>query len=78
MDKPNIAARRPTSVNLEPGSVWWCACGLSKTQPYCDGSHAGSTFQPMEVKVDEKKTVSLCNCKHTKNPPYCDGSHRTC
>jgi len=73
--KPTIAARRPVVVTVEPGTYWWCACGLSKTQPYCDGSHAGSGFEPKEVVISEKKQVAFCTCKHTGNSPFCDGQH---
>ncbi len=75
MDKPNIADTKPAVMELEPGDYWWCACGLSKGQPFCDGSHAGTKFAPQKVTIEEKKTIALCNCKHTDNPGFCDGSH---
>lgn len=75
MTEPVIAAKSPCGVELEPGSYWWCSCGRSKAQPFCDGSHSGTGFSPMEVVVKEKGTVWLCACKHTKTPPYCDGTH---
>jgi len=76
MDSPTIAERRPAVLTLEPGTYYWCRCGKSKTQPYCDGSHAGTSFEPMEFKIDQKQQVALCQCKHTKGSPFCDGSHR--
>lgn len=77
-DAPKIASRSPTPVRLEPGkSYFWCSCGQSANQPFCDGSHKGSAFVPLKYEVDEGKTVFLCNCKHTKNAPLCDGSHMT-
>ncbi|MEZ5358760.1 MAG: CDGSH iron-sulfur domain-containing protein [Candidatus Zixiibacteriota bacterium] len=76
MAKPKIAAGMPIAVDLEPGSYWWCACGRSKEQPFCDGSHSGTEFEPLEFAVTEKKRFVLCQCKRTKNPPYCDGAHR--
>jgi len=73
---PIIAKKAPYVVELEAGkSYWWCSCGRSETQPFCDGSHAGTKFQPVEVTVDETKKVGLCGCKHTKNSPKCDRSH---
>jgi len=76
MEKPVIAAKQPVVLSLEPGTYHWCTCGRSKNQPYCDGSHSGTAFTPMEFTVTEKKTVALCQCKQTKNPPFCDGAHK--
>ena len=77
MDAPTVAGRSPTVLTLEPGTYYWCQCGKSKTQPYCDGSHAGTGFEPVEFKIDVQKKVALCLCKHTHGSPFCDGSHRT-
>ena len=76
MSEPVIAAKKPVVMELEAGTYWWCKCGKSKNQPFCDGSHAGTDFSPMELKLDEKTTVKLCQCKHTAEAPYCDGAHR--
>eukprot|EP00161_Ancyromonas_sigmoides_P014478 TRINITY_DN377_c0_g1_i1.p2 TRINITY_DN377_c0_g1~~TRINITY_DN377_c0_g1_i1.p2 ORF type:complete len:134 (-),score=33.93 TRINITY_DN377_c0_g1_i1:60-428(-) len=78
---PRVAGRSSLKVDLGPagGSKWWCTCGLSASQPWCDGSHkhAPGGFAPLEVKVtDEIRGRGFCSCKLTKNPPFCDGSHR--
>nr|WP_321485300.1 CDGSH iron-sulfur domain-containing protein [uncultured Draconibacterium sp.] len=74
MKKPVIAKK---ALTLEPGTYYWCACGRSKNQPFCDGSHQGTEFTPLPFDIDEKKEVWLCQCKHSKNKPFCDGTHRT-
>lgn len=76
MESPKIAATLPTVGELEPGTYYWCACGLSSNQPYCDGSHQGTSFQPVPFEVETKKKMALCNCKHTANAPFCDGAHK--
>lgn len=76
MSEPVCAKKGPYAVELEPGRYYWCACGRSKNQPFCDGSHAGTDFVPELFSVDEKKTVYLCGCKQTGNTPYCDGTHK--
>ena len=73
---PVIAQRGPYNVEVEAGkSYWWCACGKSSNQPFCDGSHKGSTFRPIEFKPEEAGIVSFCGCKHSGARPCCDGSH---
>lgn len=54
---------------------WWCACGKSKSQPFCDGSHKGSQFKPLQYTATETRTLWFCICKKTGNQPLCDGSH---
>ena len=77
-DSPHIAQKAPYPVELEAGkSYFWCACGRSKSQPFCDGSHKGSTFTPLKFTVDASKTAYLCGCKHSQNAPYCDGTHKS-
>lgn len=75
MDEPHIAERRPVVLELEPGTYWWCQCGLSKTQPFCDGSHSSTSFEPQKLTIEEKRKVALCNCKRTEKSPLCDGTH---
>jgi len=73
---PKIAQRGPFTVDLESGKNYhWCACGQSKNQPYCDGSHKGTEFTPIAFASKETETAHLCGCKHSKNKPYCDGTH---
>jgi CDGSH-type Zn-finger protein len=77
MSSPEIPQKKPYVVELEPGTThYWCACGRSKNQPFCDGSHQGTDFTPVAFEVDEKKKYGLCGCKHTKNPPFCDATHK--
>ena len=74
--KPTPAGFRSLKVEMEPGTYSWCACGRSKNQPFCDGSHQGTVFQPVYVTINEKKLVKWCLCKQTQTPPFCDHSHR--
>jgi CDGSH iron-sulfur domain-containing protein 3 len=77
MSQPHIAQKAPYAVNVEAGKAyWWCACGQSKNQPFCDGSHKGSEFTPMEFKATKDETVWMCGCKHSANKPLCDGTHK--
>jgi len=75
MSEPMVAGKAPIEAHLEPGEYWWCSCGRSRNQPFCDGSHAGTAFQPMPFKVESAGPLWLCACKHTANPPFCDGAH---
>jgi CDGSH iron-sulfur domain-containing protein 3 len=77
MSNPEISQKSPYAVNVEAGkSYWWCACGKSKSQPFCDGSHQGGEFVPVEYKANQTTTVYFCGCKHGKSGPLCDGSHK--
>lgn len=72
-----IAARSPIAVEVKAGQkYWWCSCGKSSKQPFCDGSHKGGAFTPKEFVADKDETVWLCACKQTHAAPRCDGSHK--
>jgi CDGSH-type Zn-finger protein len=76
MNKPTIAQKSPIVKNMAPGTYYWCSCGQSKGQPFCDGSHKGTGFSPTKVEITEQKTVAWCACKHSGNGAFCDGSHK--
>ena len=65
----------PYLMNLEQGEYYWCACGRSKNQPFCDGSHKDTRREPLKFKLDDFRHVALCGCKYSKTKPWCDGSH---
>jgi len=72
-----IAAKAPIGIDVEAGqSYWWCSCGKSANQPFCDGSHKGSEFTPVKFEATESRKVWFCACKHTAQQPLCDGSHK--
>jgi len=75
MDQPEIAQKSPYNLELVPGTYWWCACGRSRTQPFCDGSHKGTSFTPVKLEIAQTTQVALCGCKRSHNRPFCDGSH---
>lgn len=77
MAEPQVPQKKPYVVELEPGTYYWCACGRSQNQPFCDGSHQGTEFSPVEFTISEKKKYGLCGCKHTSTPPICDATHKT-
>jgi len=74
--KPEIARPQGYYFELKAGErYFWCSCGRSKRQPFCDGSHAGTDFAPVAFKAERDEEVIFCGCKHTRSPPFCDGSH---
>ncbi|NJK48835.1 CDGSH iron-sulfur domain-containing protein [Candidatus Gracilibacteria bacterium] len=74
-NQPVIADKKPIVIQLKPGTYYWCSCGRSSNQPFCNGAHKDTSFAPMAFEVAEAKKVALCACKHTGNAPFCDGSH---
>lgn len=76
MSKPIVADNKPVKVTLSKGQEYhFCTCGRSKSQPFCDGSHVGTSFTPKVIVSDEDGEAYLCACKHTSNTPFCDGTH---
>ena len=73
-----IAQRAPYPIHVEPGrDYFWCQCGNSKNQPFCDGSHKGGPYAPVKYTATEAATVYFCGCKQTGHQPFCDGTHKT-
>ncbi|MCF8347802.1 MAG: CDGSH iron-sulfur domain-containing protein [Bacteroidales bacterium] len=75
MDTPKIAKSSPFVLDMEAGTYFWCSCGKSAKQPFCDGSHKGSEFRPVKTVLEEPKKAAWCGCKHSANKPFCDGAH---
>ena len=75
MDQAKIAQKSPYVLDVVPGTYWWCACGRSKKQPFCDGSHKETDITPIKFEIKQDSKVALCGCKQSKNKPFCDGSH---
>ncbi|MDX1743366.1 MAG: CDGSH iron-sulfur domain-containing protein [Ruegeria sp.] len=75
-DQPAIAQKGPYAVDVTEGkSYFWCACGLSKRQPFCDGSHKDTDLEPVKYTAESSRKVFFCGCKRSANSPLCDGSH---
>jgi CDGSH iron-sulfur domain-containing protein 3 len=76
MAEPISAQKAPYGIQVEAGrEYWWCACGRSKSQPFCDGSHKGTGLAPMQYMAEKSVEVWFCGCKQTQGKPFCDGSH---
>ena len=76
-ETPEIAGRKSIRLAVEAGKTyWWCACGRSKSQPFCDGSHKVTPFTPVELKAEKSEDVWFCACKRSNKKPFCDGSHK--
>ena len=77
-DTPVIAQKQPFKVNVTAGKTYfWCACGRSANQPFCDSSHKETSIRPVKYTAEKDGTVFFCGCKHTGNAPLCDGTHKT-
>ncbi len=75
-NKPKISQKAPYVTEVKEGKTYyWCQCGESKKQPFCDGSHKGTFFSPVMYKAMETKKIFFCGCKFTSKPPFCDGTH---
>jgi CDGSH-type Zn-finger protein len=75
-DEPKIGGTEPITIDVVAGETyWWCMCGRSQNQPFCDGSHEGTGFEPMAYKDARSRPISFCTCKRTRTPPFCDDSH---
>jgi CDGSH-type Zn-finger protein len=76
-EQASIAGRTPIGIDVEAGKdYFWCACGKSSKQPFCDGSHKGGTFSPLKWTSPEAKKAFFCTCKQTANAPLCNGAHK--
>jgi CDGSH iron-sulfur domain-containing protein 3 len=75
-EEPKVGGTVPVAGPVEAGKdYFWCACGRSAKQPFCDGSHAGTPFTPLKWTATETRRYAFCACKRTGTPPFCDGSH---
>ena len=74
--EPHIVKKQSIALKLEPGTYFYCRCGLSQDQPFCDGAHKNTEFRPKKFIIDTPQQAQICLCKHTKSAPYCDGTHR--
>lgn len=72
-----IFQKKAMPVDVEAGKTyWWCACGRSAKQPFCDGSHKGTGIDPVAYMAEATGKAFFCGCKHSKKEPLCDGTHK--
>ena len=76
MKEKQAAYHKSYRIALKPGTYWWCACGHSLSQPFCDGSHKATNIQPQELVIKKEKVYKICGCKESKAGPICDLTHR--
>jgi len=76
MDKPIIVQKHSLKMDMDSGTYYWCACGRSKSQPFCDGSHIGTSFRPVKVVIEVPRRVKWCMCRHSEHAAFCDNKHR--
>ena len=76
MSEPEVAQKAPYAVKVEEGKTYfWCVCGKSANQPFCDGAHQGGEYSPLKYKAEKSGKLYFCGCKRTSKQPLCDGSH---
>ena len=76
-DEPVVAKKGPFVLEMAPGEYYWCACGRSAKQPFCDGSHKGTGLTPVKHSIAAASKVAWCGCKKSKTAPLCDGTHKS-
>ncbi len=76
-DEPVVAKKGPIVLEMSPGEYYWCSCGRSAGQPFCDGSHKVTGFVPVKHRIATAGKIAWCGCKHSRTAPLCDGSHKT-
>jgi CDGSH iron-sulfur domain-containing protein 3 len=76
-EEPRIAGLRSIKQEMVPGIYSYCTCGYSANQPFCDGSHEGTSFEPLKIVISDPQRISWCACKRSQKLPYCDGTHKT-
>jgi len=75
-EKPVIVQLRSLKMDMEPGTYFWCSCGRSEKQPFCDGSHKGTIFKPEKVVIEQRRKIAWCMCRHSAKGAICDHNHR--